>query len=101
MIRGFAPLRCAHSPPRYLAQEEGAVAVDWDDLKVFLAVARGESLSRAGRVLKRDAATVGRRVSKLEVDMGLPLFTKSPQGYALTDAGVALDGPMPNGPSRR
>lgn len=64
--------------------------MDWDDLKVFLAVARGESLSRAGRVLKRDAATVGRRVSKLEADLGLPLFTKSPQGYALTDAGLRL-----------
>lgn len=66
------------------------MALDWDDLKVFLAVARGESLSRAGRVLKRDAATVGRRVSKLEADLGLPLFTKSSKGYALTDAGLRL-----------
>ncbi|MCK8464807.1 LysR family transcriptional regulator [Aliiroseovarius sp. S1339] len=64
--------------------------MDWNDLRVFLAVARAESLSRAGQVLKRDAATVGRRVAKLERDLGQPLFTKSPQGYALTEAGSRL-----------
>lgn len=64
--------------------------MDWDDLKVFLAVARAESLSRAGKVLRRDAATVGRRIAKLESDLGQPLFTKSPQGYAMTEAGSRL-----------
>ncbi|MFN4099000.1 MAG: LysR family transcriptional regulator [Pararhodobacter sp.] len=63
---------------------------DWDDLKVFLAVARGESLSRAGRVLKLDAATVGRRVARLEAALGARLFTRSPQGYGLTDEGARL-----------
>jgi len=64
--------------------------LDWDDLRVFLAVARAESLSRAGNILKRDAATVGRRIARLEASIGAPLFTKSPQGYALTDAGGRL-----------
>ncbi|MZR13024.1 LysR family transcriptional regulator [Maritimibacter sp. DP07] len=64
--------------------------LDWDDLKIFLAVARGESLSAAGRVLKRDPATVGRRVSRLEEVVGAPLFARSPQGYGLTDAGARL-----------
>lgn len=64
--------------------------VDWDDLRVFLAVARGESLSRAGKVLKLDAATVGRRIARLEDDMGARLFTRSPQGYILTDEGARL-----------
>ena len=63
---------------------------DWDDLKVFLAVARGESLSRAGRVLKMDAATVGRRIARLEVALAARLFTRSPQGYLLTDEGGRL-----------
>ncbi len=63
---------------------------DWDDLRVFLAVARGESLSRAGRVLKLDAATVGRRVARLEESLGTRLFNRSPQGYALTDEGGRL-----------
>ncbi|WP_461479065.1 LysR family transcriptional regulator [Pararhodobacter aggregans] len=66
---------------------------DWDDLKVFLAVARGESLSRAGRVLKLDAATVGRRVARLEAAFGARLFTRSPQGYVLTDEGARLIAP--------
>jgi DNA-binding transcriptional LysR family regulator len=64
----------------------------WDDLKIFLAVARNESLSRAGRVLKIDPATVGRRVARLEDEVNVPLFAKSPTGYALTDAGQRLMG---------
>ncbi|MCB1360621.1 MAG: LysR family transcriptional regulator [Rhodobacter sp.] len=63
---------------------------DWDDLKVFLAVARGESLSRAGRMLKLDAATVGRRIARLEDAVAVRLFTRSPQGYLLTDEGGRL-----------
>ncbi|MDO9525486.1 MAG: LysR family transcriptional regulator [Gemmobacter sp.] len=64
--------------------------LDWDDLRIFLAVARAESLSGAGRGLKLDAATVGRRVARLEEQLGTRLFVKSPQGYALTDAGGRL-----------
>jgi DNA-binding transcriptional LysR family regulator len=63
---------------------------DWDDLRVFLAVARAESLSRAGRVLKIDPATVGRRIARLEEALGARLFTKGPQGYALTEEGTRL-----------
>lgn len=63
---------------------------DWDDLRVFLAVARSESLSGAGKVLKLDPATVGRRVAKLEEAMAVRLFARSPQGYALTGEGQRL-----------
>ncbi|WP_170445749.1 LysR family transcriptional regulator [Ruegeria arenilitoris] len=63
---------------------------NWDDMRVFLAVAREESLSSAGRLLKIDPATVGRRVSRLEAALKAPLFTKSPQGYVLTSAGERL-----------
>jgi DNA-binding transcriptional LysR family regulator len=66
--------------------------VQWDDLKIFLAVARAESLSGAGRILKVDPATVGRRIARLETDLGAPLFAKSPMGYALSDAGQRLMG---------
>ncbi|EDM71365.1 Transcriptional regulator, LysR family protein [Roseobacter sp. AzwK-3b] len=66
--------------------------VQWDDLKIFLAVARAESLSGAGRILKVDPATVGRRIARLETDLGVPLFAKSPMGYALSDAGQRLMG---------
>ncbi|NDV52458.1 MULTISPECIES: LysR family transcriptional regulator [unclassified Salipiger] len=63
---------------------------NWDDLRIFLAVARGESLSAAGRVLRMDPATVGRRVARLEQALGHPLFAKSPQGYTLSEAGARL-----------
>ena len=64
--------------------------MDWDDLRIFLAVARCESLSGAGKRLKIDAATVGRRIARLEEAMSARLFAKSPQGYALTEEGTRL-----------
>jgi DNA-binding transcriptional LysR family regulator len=62
----------------------------WDDTRVFLFVAREESLSGAGKRLKLDPATVGRRIARLESAMGTALFVKSPQGYTLTAAGERL-----------
>jgi DNA-binding transcriptional LysR family regulator len=64
--------------------------MDWDDLRIFLAVARRESLSAAGRHLKVDPATVGRRITRLEEAIGARLFAKGPQGYALTEEGARL-----------
>jgi DNA-binding transcriptional LysR family regulator len=40
--------------------------------------------------LRIDPATVGRRIARLEDSLGARLFVKSPQGYALTDAGARL-----------
>jgi len=62
----------------------------WDDLRIFLSVARSETLSGAGRALRMDPATVGRRVARLEDAIGQALFAKSPQGYTLTEAGTRL-----------
>ena len=64
--------------------------MDWDDLRLFLAVARAESLSGAGKGLKLDPATVGRRIAKLEEALAARLFAKSPQGYLLTVEGERL-----------
>lgn len=64
--------------------------MDWDDLRIFLEVARHESLSGAGKRLKIDAATVGRRVARLEEGLGQRLFARSPQGYRLSPAGERL-----------
>lgn len=63
---------------------------NWDDLRLFLAVAREQSLSAAGRVVMLDPATLGRRVARLEKALDTVLFVKSPQGYALTEAGAQL-----------
>ncbi len=64
--------------------------MDWDDLRIFLAVARTDSLSAAGKRLKIDPATVSRRIARLEEAIAARLFTKSPQGYALTEEGARL-----------
>ena len=63
---------------------------NWDDLRLFLAVAREQSLSGAGKLLRLDPATLGRRMARLEKTMQAVLFVKSPSGYALTEAGVQL-----------
>lgn len=62
----------------------------WDDLRIFLAVARTESLTAAGRALHLDPATVGRRMQRLEDDLATVLFVRSPQGYLLTETGREL-----------
>lgn len=64
--------------------------MDWDDLRIFLAVAREDSLSGAGRRLGIDASTVGRRVARLEQTLGAKLFDKTPQGYGLAPEGERL-----------
>ena len=63
---------------------------NWDDLRLFLVVAREQSLSGAGKVLRLDPATVGRRMARLEKALQVVLFVKSPQGYGLTQAGEQL-----------
>ena len=63
---------------------------NWDDLRIFLAVARAEGLSAAARMLKLDPATVGRKIARMEEGLGVSLFTRSPQGYAMTDEGQKL-----------
>jgi DNA-binding transcriptional LysR family regulator len=73
--------------PKTILQKCRDAMTNWDDMRVFLAVARGESLTAAARMLKLDPATVGRRIARLEERTG-PLFAKSPQGYALTDLGA-------------
>lgn len=64
--------------------------IEWDDVRVFLAAAESASLSAAARTLGIGQATVSRRVAQLEETIGAPLFTRSVEGVALTDAGASL-----------
>ncbi len=77
-------------PKQVLQNCTDGMDIHWDDLRIFLAVARAESLSAAGRLLRIDPATVGRRIQRLEEGLGAALFAKSPQGYALTGDGQRL-----------
>ncbi len=64
--------------------------MNWDDMRIFLSVAREESLTGAAKALRLDPATVGRRIARLERDCDSVLFVKSPQGYVLTTEGENL-----------
>jgi len=64
--------------------------VNWDDLRVFLAVARSGSISSGAKLLDLQHSTVSRRMRKLEQNLGVRLFDKVPSGYALTTAGENL-----------
>jgi DNA-binding transcriptional LysR family regulator len=63
---------------------------DWADLRFFLEVARTGTLAAAARKLEVDNTTVGRRLSALERDLGAKLFSRTPDGLALTTAGEAM-----------
>ena len=63
---------------------------DWDDLRHFLAVARGGSTLAASRTLKLSQPTVVRRIAALEDRLGVRLFDRSRRGYDLTEQGQAL-----------
>lgn len=62
-------------------------AMDWDDIKVFLAVARAGSLGGAARALGQSQPTMGRRLKAFEEKLGMPLFQRSAAGFLLTDLG--------------
>jgi DNA-binding transcriptional LysR family regulator len=64
--------------------------LDWDDLKVFLAVSRSGTTLGAARDLGVNQTTVSRRVQTLEHALGLTLFVRRNTGYALTEHGRAL-----------
>ena len=60
---------------------------DWDDLRYFIAVARSGSLAGAARDLGVNHSTVFRRIDALEDRLGVRLFDRHREGYALTVAG--------------
>jgi DNA-binding transcriptional LysR family regulator len=61
--------------------------IDWDDVRYFLAVARGGSVRAAAERLRVNHSTVLRRIAQLEGRLGAHVFEKLPSGYRLTDAG--------------
>jgi DNA-binding transcriptional LysR family regulator len=61
--------------------------IDWDDVRHFLAVARGGSVRAAAEQLGVNHSTVLRRIAQLEERLGARMFEKLPSGYRLTEAG--------------
>ncbi|ANL51063.1 LysR family transcriptional regulator protein (plasmid) [Rhizobium phaseoli] len=63
---------------------------DWDDLKIFLAVARVRKVSSAARSLGIDSTTVMRRLARLEEAFGAELFEVGMGERSLTLRGQEL-----------
>lgn len=61
--------------------------MDWDDVRVFLAVSRAGRISAAARQLGVEHSTIGRRLAALEGDLGARLFHRTAGGYRLTPHG--------------
>lgn len=66
------------------------MALKWDDLRLFLAVAEHGSLSAAARALRLGQPTLSRRMGELEALIGGPLFVRRKLGVELTDVGQRL-----------
>jgi len=65
--------------------------MDWDDVRVFLAIARNGSMRAAGRALGLSQPTIARRLASFEAASGGPtLFDRLPDGLRLTAAGEQL-----------
>ncbi|MEZ5823418.1 MAG: LysR family transcriptional regulator [Geminicoccaceae bacterium] len=64
--------------------------MNWDDLQIFVHVAREGGLSGAARKLGLSVPTTARRMLALEAATLQSLFVRSPSGYRLTDAGEML-----------
>ena len=62
----------------------------WDDLRIFLAVARDGSMSAAARRLAVQHSTVSRRIRALEARLGTRLIERKRSGCELTAAGEEL-----------
>ncbi|KUM44785.1 LysR family transcriptional regulator [Pseudomonas sp. EpS/L25] len=71
--------------------------LNWDDLRIFLELARAGSLARAAKRLKIDQSTVSRRLAHLEQALGASLFERTPKGLQLNTLGhqvLAATDPM-------
>jgi len=64
--------------------------MNWDDCRIFLALARQGTLSGAARRLGVSHATVSRRLSEIEAALARPLFDRDRAGYRLTALGQGV-----------
>ena len=66
------------------------MAMDWDKLRVFHAVAEAGSFTHAGETLNLSQSAVSRQISTLEESLGAPLFHRHARGLLLTEQGDLL-----------
>jgi molybdate transport repressor ModE-like protein len=64
--------------------------MDWDNLRIFLAIARAGQILSAAKALHLNHATVARRLDALEKSLGTKLFERRTTGTVMTPAGESL-----------
>lgn len=64
--------------------------MDWDHLRIFLAVARAGTVVEAARLCRLDHSTVSRRLAALEQDLDTILFERAGRRLRITEAGNKL-----------
>ena len=64
--------------------------LSWDDIQLFLAIARSRTLSSAAPKLNLSQPTLGRRLKALERIIGSPLFNRGSDGLRLTAVGDSI-----------
>ena len=65
--------------------------LDWDDMRVFLALSRLGNLSRAAGHLHLDHSTISRRIAQLELSLGGALFERHRTGFKPTELARSVE----------
>jgi DNA-binding transcriptional LysR family regulator len=73
-----------------MTDKETPGRLHWDDLRLFLAVARHGTLTAAADHLGATQPTIGRRLRQLEESTGGALFQRGPGGFRLTELGETI-----------
>lgn len=68
----------------------GGGTLESSDLKIFQAVAKEGSITKAAQALNYVQSNVTTRIQALETELGIPLFYRSNRGMSLTPAGESL-----------
>jgi DNA-binding transcriptional LysR family regulator len=64
-------------------------SLDWEDVRVFTALARLRTPAATAQALQISPTAVLRRVERLESALGYPLFTRSANRFVLNRDGAA------------
>ena len=64
--------------------------MNWDDLRIVLAICREGSLSGAARALASSHSTVFRQINTIEERFETRFFDRLPHGYEMTEAGETV-----------
>jgi len=61
---------------------------DWGDLRIALAISREKTFAAAARLLGVNESTISRHLARLERQLDAKIFTKTPDGFIPTQAGI-------------